>query len=59
MNATTKIRKKVYCAECGTLVLELVKGKIKPFKAICKKCDKPVNYDLPDSFKDIFGGFDK
>lgn len=52
--------KKVYCEECGTLVLDMQKGKIKPFKAVCEKCSKITpEYDLPEGFNDIFKGFQK
>jgi len=52
--------KKIYCDKCGKLVLDMEKGRIKPFKAICKSCDKPTPPpELPDSFKDIFGGFSR
>jgi len=47
--------KKFYCAKCGVLVVEIVKGKIKPDLYIeCKKCQAKI--DLPEDFSNIFGG---
>jgi len=48
--------KKLYCKKCGTLVIEVIKGKAKPDLYIeCNKCQKK-DFDLPKGFKDIFGG---
>ena len=48
----------IKCIKCDKVVLELNKGRIKPFYATCTDCYNQ-KADLPDAFQDIFGSFDK
>jgi len=50
--------RKLKCIKCDKVVLELKKGRIKPFYATCMDCYNQKE-ELPDAFQDIFGGFDK
>ena len=61
--------KKIECIDCSKLLAEVEKGRVRPnIKSYCNKCwhnlfkridSYQEKSDLPDAFKDIFGGFNK
>ena len=50
--------RKIKCIKCDKVVLELNKGRIKPFYATCTDCYNQ-KAKLPKEMTDIFSGFDQ